>query len=146
MNESSDLQETNSQGAPAAESDADSDAVASEIAGGKNGFSSNSEIAKLLEKVVSQIGGSARTGQIEMAQRVSSAIENMGHLMVQAGTGTGKSFGYLVPAMLYAAKTGGRVIISTATIALQRQIIMQDAPLVAAQVKKKQAESRKRHC
>lgn len=89
---------------------------------------------KLLAQVVTEIGGSAREGQIEMVRRVTRAIENTAHLMVEAGTGTGKSFGYLVPAMMHSVKSGERVIVSTATLALQRQIMMQDAPLVAAQI------------
>ncbi|WP_353066504.1 ATP-dependent DNA helicase [Arcanobacterium hippocoleae] len=89
---------------------------------------------ELLERVVAQIGGAPRNGQIEMTQRVSQAIANREHLLVQAGTGTGKSYGYLVPAMLHAVNTSERVIISTATLALQRQIMTQDAPLVAEKV------------
>lgn len=90
---------------------------------------------KILERVVGQIGGSARAGQIEMVQRVGAAIENRGRLIVQAGTGTGKSFGYLVPAMIHSVDTGERVIISTATLALQRQIMNHDAPLVAQEIR-----------
>ena len=53
------------------------------------------------------------------------------HLLVQAGTGTGKSLGYLVPAVHHAVHSGERVIVSTATLALQRQIMTRDLPLVA---------------
>ncbi|MDO5025559.1 MAG: ATP-dependent DNA helicase [Trueperella sp.] len=93
-----------------------------------------SEEIELLRQVVSQIGGGERPGQDQMVQRVYQALHNEDHLLVEAGTGTGKSFGYLVPAMLWALKTGDRVTVSTATLALQRQIMVQDAPLVAKAV------------
>ena len=54
------------------------------------------------------------------------------HLLVQAGTGTGKSLAYLVPAVLHALRTGDHVIVATATIALQRQLVERDLPVVAA--------------
>ena len=53
------------------------------------------------------------------------------HLLVQAGTGTGKSLAYLVPAVLHAVRTGDHVVVATATIALQRQLVERDLPLVA---------------
>lgn len=89
-----------------------------------------SDLDALLSAVVRSVGGSPREGQIEMAERVSEALESDGHLLVQAGTGTGKSFGYLVPTMAWAAATGKRAVISTATLALQRQIMLHDAPRV----------------
>ncbi|NLI04620.1 MAG: ATP-dependent DNA helicase [Actinomycetaceae bacterium] len=70
-----------------------------------------------------------------MVHAVLKALENDEHLMVQAGTGTGKSFGYLVPAMYWSAQTGQRAVISTATLALQRQIMTNDAPRVAEAVR-----------
>ena len=87
-------------------------------------------VVEVLDAVVSEIGGSLREGQVEMAEAVYDALTDGGHLLVQAGTGTGKSMGYLVPAVQWVAKTGGRAIVSTATLALQRQITQEDAPRV----------------
>ena len=68
-----------------------------------------------------------------MAEAVRQAIETGEHLAVQAGTGTGKSLAYLVPAVRHAVTTGSTVVVATATIALQRQLIDRDLPrLVAA--------------
>ncbi len=86
---------------------------------------------EVLSHVVSTIGGGRREGQEKMVDAVHEALTVEGHLMVEAGTGTGKSFGYLVPAMVWAAQTDQRATISTATLALQRQIMQQDAPAVA---------------
>ncbi|MBI9115490.1 ATP-dependent DNA helicase [Sanguibacter sp. YZGR15] len=66
-----------------------------------------------------------------MAVEVATAMDEGRHLLVQAGTGTGKSLGYLVPAVHHAVHSGERVIVSTATLALQRQIMTRDLPLVA---------------
>ncbi|WP_167202611.1 ATP-dependent DNA helicase [Actinomyces respiraculi] len=66
-----------------------------------------------------------------MVRRVSAAVADSHHLLVQAGTGTGKSLGYLVPTMMHAVTAGERVVVSTATLALQRQILTKDAPLAA---------------
>ncbi len=66
-----------------------------------------------------------------MAARVSEALGTQAHLLVQAGTGTGKSLGYLVPVMVHAVESGERAVISTATLALQRQVLTKDAPLAA---------------
>lgn len=74
----------------------------------------------------------ARNEQLEMAEAVAQAIAEGKHLMVEAGTGVGKSFAYLVPALL-AATTGEkpkRVIVSTNTIALQEQLITKDVPFL----------------
>jgi ATP-dependent DNA helicase DinG len=68
-----------------------------------------------------------------MAEAVRHAIETSEHLAVQAGTGTGKSLAYLVPAVRHAVTTGSTIVVATATIALQRQLIDRDLPrLVAA--------------
>jgi ATP-dependent DNA helicase DinG len=72
-------------------------------------------------------GGDGRAGQREMAAAVASAIAHRRHLIVQAGTGTGKGLAYLVPALL----SGSRVVVSTATKALQDQLASKDLPLVA---------------
>lgn len=84
-----------------------------------------------LAAVVANLGGSPRAGQVWMAQVVAGALAEGTHLMVQAGTGTGKSFGYLVPAMAHALERGERVVVSTGTLALQRQLLVADAPRVA---------------
>jgi ATP-dependent DNA helicase DinG len=68
-----------------------------------------------------------------MAEAVRHAIETSEHLAVQAGTGTGKSLAYLVPAVRHAVTTGSTIVVATATIALQRQLVDRDLPrLVAA--------------
>ena len=69
----------------------------------------------------------SRPGQKEMAQGVEEALQNGTHLVVQAGTGTGKTIAYLVPAIL----SGKRVVISTATKALQDQLAKKDLPFLA---------------
>ena len=87
-------------------------------------------VEETLARVVESIGGATREGQVTLANAVADALENDGHLLAQAGTGTGKSFGYLVPAALWTVKTGLKVVVSTATKALQRQISTSDAPHV----------------
>jgi ATP-dependent DNA helicase DinG len=77
------------------------------------------------------LGGAERRGQIEMAQAVAHAFDTREHLAVQAGTGTGKSLAYLVPAIARAIATDEPVVISTATIALQRQLVDRDLPRLA---------------
>lgn len=85
----------------------------------------------LLATAVRAIGGAERTGQTVMAQAVWEAVTGGTHLAVQAGTGTGKSLAYLVPAMQLAAeRKGEHVVVSTATIALQRQLVERDLPLL----------------
>jgi ATP-dependent DNA helicase DinG len=90
------------------------------------------DVAELLATAVSGIGGAERPGQVTMAQAVQHAIETGEHLAVQAGTGTGKSLAYLVPAVRHAMTTGNTVVVATATIALQRQLIDRDLPRLAA--------------
>lgn len=82
----------------------------------------------LLETAVSSMGGQSRTGQQEMVRQVVRALEEDEHLLVQAGTGTGKSMGYLIPALAYAQTSAKPVIVSTATLALQSQIVGRDVP------------------
>ncbi|PXX02534.1 ATP-dependent DNA helicase [Mycolicibacterium moriokaense] len=77
------------------------------------------------------MGGAERPGQIEMAEAVAHAFETGEHLAVQAGTGTGKSLAYLVPAIARAVDTDQPVVVSTATIALQRQLVDRDLPRLA---------------
>ena len=66
-----------------------------------------------------------------MATAVSHAMQTERHLAVQAGTGTGKSLAYLVPAIRHAQETDSTIIISTATIALQKQLVDRDLPRLA---------------
>jgi ATP-dependent DNA helicase DinG len=77
------------------------------------------------------LGGAERRGQIEMAEAVAHAFDTGEHLAVQAGTGTGKSLAYLVPAIARAVDTDQPVVVSTATIALQRQLVDRDLPRLA---------------
>jgi ATP-dependent DNA helicase DinG len=70
----------------------------------------------------------SRWQQLRMAQRVATALEHRETLIVEAGTGTGKTFAYLVPALL----SGARILISTGTRTLQDQLFSKDLPLVAA--------------
>jgi len=89
-------------------------------------------VQRLLAAAVAAVGGAERPGQVAMAEAVQRAIETGEHLAVQAGTGTGKSLAYLVPAVRYAMTTGKTVVVATATIALQRQLIDRDLPRLAA--------------
>ena len=88
-------------------------------------------VMDVLDTAVRTMGGSPRQGQTTMAREVAQTLADGTHLLVQAGTGTGKSLGYLVPAMAHAVQAGARVVVSTATLALQRQILTKDAPLAA---------------
>ncbi|GAA2079753.1 ATP-dependent DNA helicase [Aeromicrobium halocynthiae] len=81
-------------------------------------------VRTVLDAAVDAVGGSERPGQVTMAETVAEALDQERHLLVQAGTGTGKSLGYLVPSMLH----GERVVIATATLALQHQLIERDIP------------------
>jgi ATP-dependent DNA helicase DinG len=83
-----------------------------------------SEVTKVLAAAVEALGGQERAGQIQMAEAVARAMTRHEHLLVQAGTGTGKSLGYLVPALLHPR----RVVIATATLALQHQLVERDIP------------------
>jgi DNA polymerase-3 subunit epsilon/ATP-dependent DNA helicase DinG len=71
-----------------------------------------------------------RPQQIEMAEAVAEAFNEGRHLVVEAGTGTGKSVGYLLPAILYATRTGDPVVVSTSTINLQDQLFSKDLPML----------------
>ena len=72
----------------------------------------------------------SRPQQMEMAEAVAHAIDRKRKLLVEAGTGVGKSFAYLVPAILAAAKKDTKVVISTHTISLQEQLIRKDIPFL----------------
>ncbi|WP_182880113.1 ATP-dependent DNA helicase [Microbispora sp. H10949] len=88
-------------------------------------------VEELLTAAVTAVGGVERPGQVKMAQAVRDAVESEEHLAVQAGTGTGKSLAYLVPAIRHAAESKKAVVVSTATIALQRQLVDRDLPRLA---------------
>ena len=88
-------------------------------------------VPDLLAAAVAGIGGAERPGQVEMAEAVERSIRSGEHLAVQAGTGTGKSLAYLVPAVAHALASGSAVVVATATIALQRQLIDRDLPRLA---------------
>ncbi|MFI1889922.1 ATP-dependent DNA helicase [Streptomyces jumonjinensis] len=81
-------------------------------------------LPELLHAAVSAVGGMERPGQTAMAEAVAEAVDDGSHLLVQAGTGTGKSLGYLVPSVAH----GETVVIATATLALQRQLVERDLP------------------
>ncbi|MBD3783367.1 MAG: ATP-dependent DNA helicase [Micrococcales bacterium] len=85
----------------------------------------------LLHAAVAGVGGTERPGQVEMAHAVADAVERGEHLLVQAGTGTGKSLAYLVPAVQHAVDTGRTAVVATATLALQAQIVDRDMPRLA---------------
>jgi ATP-dependent DNA helicase DinG len=92
-------------------------------------------VAELLAAAVAGIGGAERPGQVAMAEAVQHTIETGEHLAVQAGTGTGKSLAYLVPAVRHAMTSDSTVVVATATIALQRQLIDRDLPRLVAALK-----------
>ena len=81
-------------------------------------------VRDVLAAAVESLGGQERPGQIQMAEAVAQAMTTGEHLLVQAGTGTGKSLGYLVPALLH----DRRVVVATATLALQHQLVERDIP------------------
>ncbi|WP_328603892.1 ATP-dependent DNA helicase [Amycolatopsis sp. NBC_00345] len=93
-------------------------------------------VLELLTHAVESVGGAERPGQVEMADAVGRAIRTGEHLAVQAGTGTGKSLAYLVPAIRHAVEKEATVVVSTATIALQRQLVDRDLPRLAKALKK----------
>ena len=79
-------------------------------------------------------GYESRSGQMRMAEKVAEVIEAQSHLVVEAGTGTGKSLAYLVPAAYAAEELGKKAIISTFTIHLQEQLFGKDVPIVQSLV------------
>ncbi len=85
----------------------------------------------LLAAAVEALGGTQREGQQKMAAAVAEATRTGEHLLVQAGTGTGKSLAYLVPLVRHAVQTQEPVLVSTATLALQNQIVERDLPRLA---------------
>ncbi|MCO7237934.1 ATP-dependent DNA helicase [Aeromicrobium sp. CnD17-E] len=81
-------------------------------------------VRDVLHAAVGAVGGTERPGQVAMAEAVADSLESGRHLLVQAGTGTGKSLGYLVPSLLHHK----RVVVSTATLGLQHQLVQRDLP------------------
>jgi ATP-dependent DNA helicase DinG len=83
--------------------------------------------------VISQhLGGyERRDEQLDMARAVAAAFAKPEHLLAEAGTGVGKSFAYLVPAILQAVQNHQRAVLSTYTIALQEQLIAKDLPFLS---------------
>jgi ATP-dependent DNA helicase DinG len=92
------------------------------------------EVTTTLARVAAALpgGGESRDGQREMAVAVGRSISEGRHLVVQAGTGTGKSLAYLIPAAL----SGRRIVVATATKALQDQLADNDLPMVAGAVER----------
>ncbi|MCC9175912.1 ATP-dependent DNA helicase [Arthrobacter sp. zg-Y179] len=86
------------------------------------------QVLELLDTAVAAMGGQNRPGQHEMARQVAEAIESGDHLLVQAGTGTGKSLAYLIPLIAHALESSKPALVSTATLALQSQIVGRDLP------------------
>ncbi|ASE10230.2 ATP-dependent DNA helicase [Kocuria rhizophila] len=83
---------------------------------------------ELLDAAVTALGGQRRDGQRFMAAKVAEALQTHRHLLVQAGTGTGKSLAYLIPALVHARSSDKPVVVATATLALQSQITGRDVP------------------
>jgi ATP-dependent DNA helicase DinG len=92
----------------------------------------STKVRQALDVAVEAIGGAPREGQIEMAEAVANALTDRHHLMVQAGTGTGKSLAYLIPGIVH----GRKVLVATATLALQRQLVDRDLPAVVPALEK----------
>ncbi|MSO43327.1 MAG: ATP-dependent DNA helicase [Candidatus Planktophila sp.] len=92
----------------------------------------SAKVRQALDAAITAIGGAPREGQIEMAEAVANALTDRHHLMVQAGTGTGKSLAYLIPPLVH----GRKVLVATATLALQRQLIERDLPAVVPVLEK----------
>jgi len=89
------------------------------------------DLDALLHAAVQAIGGVERPGQVQMVHAVAEAIAKDEHLLVQAGTGTGKSLAYLIPAVAHAFDTGRPAVVATATLTLQAQIVDRDMPRLA---------------
>ena len=89
------------------------------------------DLDQLLDAAVQGIGGVRRPGQVEMVHAVADAVARHEHLLVQAGTGTGKSLAYLIPAVVHAFSSGRPTVVATATLTLQAQIVDFDMPRLA---------------
>ncbi len=91
----------------------------------------SADLFALLDAAVSGVSGVRREGQVAMTEAVREAVQTRRHLLVQAGTGTGKSLAYLIPAIVHAIDTGKPVVVATATLALQAQIVDRELPRLA---------------
>lgn len=76
------------------------------------------------------IGYESRPGQVKMAKLIAEGLTSSQHVVVEAGTGTGKSFAYLIPCLWSAKKTGKKVVVATHTIPLQEQLQKKDIPIL----------------
>lgn len=99
-------------------------------AGDGSGTANRALVERLLTTAVDALGGTAREGQERMADAVAAAMAEQEHLLVQAGTGTGKSLAYLIPALVHARESGSPVVVATATLALQAQLVGRDLPML----------------
>lgn len=99
--------------------------------------SEQTPVASVLARAVAALGGSHREGQVQMAEAVAEALAKPEHLLVQAGTGTGKSLAYLVPALLH----DKRVVVATATLALQHQLVERDIPRLVEALEDKRIDT-----
>ena len=90
----------------------------------------------VLDTAVSALGGSPRQGQGEMADAVAATLTTGVHSLIQAGTGTGKSLGYLTPALTHLSQGGAPIVVATATLALQAQLATKDIPVALDAVEK----------
>jgi ATP-dependent DNA helicase DinG len=97
-----------------------------------NALDAAESAVRLLDVAIAAMGGQQRDGQHEMARQVAQAIDEGRHLLVQAGTGTGKSLAYLVPLIAHAQHSGRPAVVATATLALQAQIVGRDLPRLLA--------------
>lgn len=93
------------------------------------------EATDLLAQVVGAMGGTHRQGQHEMVVAVAESLTDKQHALIQAGTGTGKSLGYLIPAIVSVQHGADPVVVATATLALQHQLVNRDLPLLAEQLR-----------
>jgi ATP-dependent DNA helicase DinG len=98
-------------------------------------------LASAMEQVMG-VGYEVRSQQAQMCEAVALAMQGRSHLLAEAGTGTGKSLAYLLPAALRCVLYGERVIISTHTISLQEQILHKDLPVVERVIKLLQEQNR----
>jgi DNA polymerase-3 subunit epsilon/ATP-dependent DNA helicase DinG len=93
-------------------------------------ISSMADSESLLSKCLS--GFEYRPQQVDMIYEVSKAFDDSRHLIIEAGTGVGKSLAYLLPSIMFAVTNGSRVVISTNTINLQEQLLSKDIPELLA--------------
>ena len=120
------------------------DEIAKPLSGGREAVVAENEVVSLLQQAgrLSEFFPEfeRRPEQEKMAAAVNRALGEHRHLVVEAGTGTGKSLAYLVPAALHALRRGERVVVSTDTIGLQEQLIEKDLPVVQALVADTESE------